>query len=404
MATQVSESIGHKPHVWAKFDWEDPMKLEEQLTEEERLIRDTAHQYARDRLMPRIIDAYNHELECPELIPEMGELGLLGATIHGYGCAGASYVAYGLIAREIEMIDSSYRSTLSVQSSLVMWPIYNYGSEDQRQRYLPRLATGELTGAFGLTEPDHGSDVGGMRSRARKVDGGYLLSGSKMWISNAPLADVMVVWAKDDEGVIRGFVLERGMEGLSTPRLKNKLSLRASVTGEIAMDNVFVPDENYLAGARGLGGPFGCLNNARYGIAWGTLGAAEFCWRAARSYALDRTQFGKPLASYQLVQKKLADMQSEIFIGYQSCLAMGRLMDRGECPPELTSMLKRNSTGKARDICRDARDIHGGNGITDEYHVMRHMMNMETTYTYEGTHDVHALILGRAQTGIQAFF
>ena len=404
MATQASEAVEHKPHVWAKFDWEDPMKLEEQLTEEERLIRDTARQYARDKLLPRIIEAYNKESESPELIPEMGELGFLGATIDGYGCAGASYVAYGLIAREIEMIDSSYRSSLSVQSSLVMWPIYNFGSEEQRQRYLPRLATGELIGAFGLTEPDHGSDAGGMRSRARKVDGGYILNGSKMWISNAPLADVLVVWAKDDEDVIRGFVLERGMEGLSTPRLKNKLSLRASVTGEIAMDNVFVPDDNYLAGARGLGGPFGCLNNARYGIAWGTLGAAEFCWRAARSYALDRTQFGKPLASYQLVQKKLADMQSEIFIGYQSCLAMGRLMDREECPPELISMLKRNSTGKARDICRDARDIHGGNGITDEYHVMRHVMNMETTYTYEGTHDVHALILGRAQTGIQAFF
>jgi glutaryl-CoA dehydrogenase len=285
-----------------------------------------------------------------------------------------------------------------------MWPIYNYGTETQRQKYLPKLATGESVGAFGLTEPDHGSDPGGMKTRAKKVDGGYRISGSKMWISNAPLADVFVVWAKDDEDVIRGYILERGMEGLSTPHLKNKLSLRASVTGEIAMDDVFVPDENWLPEARGLGGPFGCLNNARYGIAWGALGAAEVCWRAAREYALERTQFGKPLASFQLVQKKLADMQSEIFIGLQSALQMGRMMDDGTCAPELISMLKRNSTGKARDICRDARDIHGGNGITDEYHVMRHMMNMETIYTYEGTHDIHALILGRAQTGIQAFF
>jgi glutaryl-CoA dehydrogenase len=286
----------------------------------------------------------------------------------------------------------------------VMWPIYNYGTEAQREKYLPKLASGEWVGAFGLTEPDHGSDPGGMKTRAKKVDGGYSISGAKMWISNSPMADVFVVWAKDDEGVIRGYVLERGMEGLSTPKIKNKLSLRASTTGEIVMDNVFVPDENWLPEARGLGGPFGCLNNARYGIAWGALGAAEFCWRAARDYALERTQFGKPLASFQLVQKKLADMQTDIFIGYQSCLQMGRMMDEGTCSPELISMLKRNSTGKARDICRDARDIHGGNGITDEYHVMRHMMNMETIFTYEGTHDIHALILGRAQTGIQAFF
>ena len=404
MATTASRATGHSPRVWGKFDWEDPMKLDEQLTEDERIVRRTARQYAREKLMPRIVDAYNEQRVDQDIIPEMGRLGLLGSTIHGYGCAGVSYVAYGLIAREIEMVDSSYRSTLSVQSSLVMWPIYNYGTEEQRRKYLPGLASGESIGAFGLTEPDHGSDPGGMKTRAAKVDGGYRLNGSKTWISNAPIADVFVVWGKDDEGVIRGFILERGMEGLSTPKLHNKLSLRASVTGEVVMDNVFVPDENYLPEAHGLGGPFGCLNNARYGIAWGALGAAEFCWQAARGYALERTQFGKPLASYQLVQKKLADMQSEIFVGYQSCLRMGRMMDDGSCSPELISMLKRNSTGKARDICRDARDIHGGNGIMDEYHVMRHLMNMETIYTYEGTHDIHALILGRAQTGIQAFF
>ena len=400
----ATDAGGHSPRKWGTFNWEDPMALDGLLTEEERMVQETARQYAQDKLMPRIVDAYNEEREDPDLIPEMGELGLLGPTINGYGCAGVSYVSYGLIAREIEKVDSSYRSTLSVQSSLVMWPIYNYGTEAQREKYLPKLASGEWVGAFGLTEPDHGSDPGGMKTCAKKVDGGYCISGAKMWISNSPLADVFVVWAKDDEGTIRGYILERGMEGLSTPKLKNKLSLRASTTGEIVMDNVFVPDENWLPEARGLGGPFGCLNNARYGIAWGALGAAEFCWRAAREYALERTQFGKPLASFQLVQKKLADMQTDIFIGYQSCLQMGRMMDEGTCSPELISMLKRNSTGKARDICRDARDIHGGNGITDEYHVMRHMMNMETIFTYEGTHDIHALILGRAQTGIQAFF
>jgi len=404
MATNAFEAGGHTPRVWGKFNWEDPMALDSLLTEEERMVQETARQYAQEKLMPRIVKAYNEEKEDPDIIPEMGELGLLGPTIHGYGCAGVSYVSYGLIAREIEKVDSSYRSTLSVQSSLVMWPIYNYGTEAQREKYLPKLASGEWIGAFGLTEPDHGSDPGGMKTSAKKVDGGYQLNGAKMWISNSPLAQVFVVWAKDDEDVIRGFILERGMTGLSTPKLKNKLSLRASTTGEIVMDNVFVPDENFLPEARGLGGPFGCLNNARYGIAWGALGAAEFCWKAAREYALDRTQFGKPLASYQLVQKKLADMQTDIFIGLQSCLQMGRMMEDGSCAPELISMLKRNSTGKARDICRDARDIHGGNGITDEYHVMRHMMNMETIYTYEGTHDIHALILGRAQTGIQAFF
>ena len=403
MATKVESAGTHKPRKWGKFNWEDPLLLDSQLDDEERLVRDTARQYAREKLLPRIIEGYNNEEFHPEIIAELGELGFLGSTLHGYGCAGASYVCYGLIAREIEAVDSSYRSTLSVQSSLVMWPIYNYGSEEQRQKYLPKLATGEWVGAFGLTEPDHGSDPGGMTTRARSVDGGYLLKGSKMWISNSPIADVMVVWAKDDEGTIRGFILERGVDGLTTPKLTGKLSLRASITGEIVMDDVFVPEENKLPHARGLGGPFGCLNNARYGISWGALGAAEFCWHAAREYTLERTQFDRPLAANQLIQKKLADMQTEIAIGLQACLQLGRMMDDGSCSPEAISMLKRNSTGKARDIVRDARDMHGGNGIVDEYHVMRHLMNMETVVTYEGTHDIHALILGRAQTGIQAF-
>ena len=404
MATNPAEAAGAQtPRKWAKFNWEDPLLFESQLSEDERMVRDTARQYSQEKLLPRIIESYNKEEFDREIINEMGELGFLGSTIHGYGCAGVNYVCYGLIAREIEMIDSSYRSTLSVQSSLVMWPIYNYGTEEQREKYLPKLATGEWVGAFGLTEPDHGSDPGGMKTRAKSVDGGFSLTGSKMWISNSPIADVFVVWAKDDEDVIRGFILEKGMEGLSAPALKGKLSLRASVTGEIVMDNVFVPAENQLPHARGLAGPFGCLNNARYGISWGALGAAEFCWRAAREYTLDRTQFGRPLAANQLIQKKLADMQTEIFIGLQSCLQLGRMMDDGTCSPEAISMLKRNSTGKARDMIREARDMHGGNGIVDEYHVMRHLMNMETIYTYEGTHDIHALILGRAQTGIQAF-
>ena len=403
MATKVESASAHKPRKWGKFNWEDPLLLDSQLSDEERLVRDTARQYARDKLLPRIIEGYNNEEFHPEIIAELGELGFLGSTLHGYGCAGASYVCYGLIAKEIEAVDSSYRSTLSVQSSLVMWPIYNYGTEEQRQKYLPKLATGKSVGAFGLTEPDHGSDPGGMTTRAKSVDGGYLLKGSKMWISNAPIADVMVVWAKDDEGAIRGFILERGMEGLTTPKLTGKLSLRASITGEIVMVDVFVPEENKLPHARGLGGPFGCLNNARYGIAWGALGAAEFCWHAAREYTLERTQFDRPLAANQLIQKKLADMQTEISIGLQACLQLGRMMDDGSCSPESISMLKRNSTGKARDIVREARDMHGGNGIVDEYHVMRHLMNMETVVTYEGTHDIHALILGRAQTGIQAF-
>jgi glutaryl-CoA dehydrogenase len=333
----------------------------------------------------------------------MGALGLLGSTIHGYGCAGVNYVSYGLIAREIERVDSAYRSVLSVQSSLVMYPIYTYGSEAQRAKYLPRLASGEIVGCFGLTEPDHGSDPGSMTSRARRVDGGYRLSGSKTWITNAPIADVFVVWAKDDDGVIRGFLLERGMTGLAAPKIDGKFSLRASSTGMIAMDDVFVPEENLLPNARGLGGPFGCLNRARYGITWGALGSAEFCWHAARSYALERTQFDKPLAAMQLIQIKLADMQTEIALGLQSVLRLGRLMDAGTATPEMVSMLKRNSCGKALAVARTARDMHGGNGISDEYHVIRHVMNLEAVNTYEGTHDIHGLILGRAQTGLQAF-
>jgi glutaryl-CoA dehydrogenase len=389
--------------TWAAFNWEDPFLLEQQLTEEERLVRDTARSYAQEKLAPRIQQAYRNEQTDPVIFREMGELGLLGPTIDGYGCSGVSYVAYGLIAREIERIDSGYRSMMSVQSSLVMYPIYAYGSETQREKYLPRLATGEWIGCFGLTEPDHGSDPGGMITRARTVEGGYSLTGAKMWISNSPIADVFVVWAKNDEGKIRGFVLEKGMKGLSAPKIEGKLSLRASITGEIVMDEVFVPEENLLPNAQGLQGPMGCLNNARFGISWGALGAAEACWHAARQYVLDRKQFGKPLASNQLIQKKLADMQTEISLGLQGCLQAGRLKDRDALAPELISMLKRNSCGKALDIARMARDMHGGNGISDEYPVFRHMCNLETVNTYEGTHDVHALILGRAQTGIQAF-
>jgi glutaryl-CoA dehydrogenase len=334
---------------------------------------------------------------------EMGALGFLGSTIHGYGCAGVNYVSYGLVAREVERVDSGYRSAMSVQSSLVMHPIHAYGSEAQRQKYLPKLATGEWIGCFGLTEPDHGSDPGGMKTRAKKVEGGYVLTGAKMWITNSPIADVLVVWAKDDSATIRGFILEKGMKGLSAPKIEGKFSLRASITGEIAMDAVFVPDDNLLPNVAGLKGPFGCLNRARYGIAWGALGAAEFCWHRARSYTMDRKQFGRPLAANQLIQKKLADMQSEIAIGLQACLRVGRLMDEGRAAPEAISLIKRNSCGKALDIARAARDMHGGNGISDEYHVIRHVLNLEAVNTYEGTHDVHALILGRAQTGIQAF-
>ena len=367
------------------------------------MVAETARQYAQSKLMPRILEANRHEVFHREILTEMGELGMLGATIAGYGCAGVNNVCYGLIAHEIEQVDSSYRSALSVQSSLVMHPILEFGTEEQRLKYLPKLATGELVGCFGLTEPDFGSDAGGLRSRAVKVDGGWQVTGNKMWISNAPIADIFIIWAKDDAGDIRGFILEKGMKGLSANKIEGKFSLRASSTGEIAMDGVFVPEENQLPNAKGLGGPFGCLNNARYGIAWGALGAATFCWHAARTYTLDRKQFGRPLAANQLIQKKLVDMQTDISIGLQSCLRVGRLKDEGRAAPELISLVKRNSAGKALDIARAARDMHGGNGVSDEFHVIRHMMNLESVNTYEGTHDIHALILGRAQTGIQAF-
>ena len=379
------------------------MFLEQQLDDEERMIRDAAHEYCQQRLMPRILEAHRDEVFDREIMNEFGELGLLGATLpEDYGGAGVNYVSYGLVAREVERVDSGYRSAMSVQSSLVMYPIYAYGSEEQRQKYLPGLARGELVGCFGLTEPDAGSDPASMKTTATATDGGYRLKGAKMWITNSPIADVFVVWAKLD-GVIRGFILERGMDGLSTPKIDGKFSLRASVTGEIAMQDVFVPEENLLPNVEGLKGPFGCLTRARFGIAWGSMGAAEFCWHAARQYTLDRSQFGRPLAATQLVQKKLADMQTEITLGLQGCLRMGRLMDDGNCPVELVSLMKRNNCGKALDIARVARDMHGGNGVADEYHVIRHLMNLEAVNTYEGTHDIHALILGRAQTGIQAF-
>jgi glutaryl-CoA dehydrogenase len=395
-----------------KFDWEDPFHLDDQLDDDERAVRDAARQYCQDKLQTRVLMAARHETFDREIMSEMGALGLLGSTIEGYGCAGLNHVCYGLVAREVERVDSGYRSAMSVQSSLVMHPIHAYGSEAQRQKYLPRLATGEWVGCFGLTEPNHGSDPASMVTRARPVDGGYLLKGAKMWITNSPIADVFVVWAKlaDPDGKvggaesIRGFVLERGMKGLSSPKIEGKMSLRASVTGEIVMDDVFVPEAHLLPGVSGLKGPFGCLNKARYGIAWGALGAAEFCWHAARQYTLDRTQFGRPLAQNQLIQKKLADMMTEITLGLQGCLRVGRLLDEGRAAPEMISLIKRNSCGKALDVARTARDMHGGNGIHDEYHVIRHMINLETVNTYEGTHDVHALILGRAQTGLQAFF
>jgi glutaryl-CoA dehydrogenase len=386
------------------FSWEDPLLLEEELSEDERMVRDAARDYCQDQLMPRIVEAHRHERFDRAILSEMGALGLLGPTLpEAYGGANVSYVCYGLVAREIERVDSGYRSAMSVQSSLVMHPIFAYGSEAQRKKYLPSLARGETVGCFGLTEPDHGSDPGGMRSRATRVDGGWRLKGAKMWITNSPIADVMVVWAKDDDGTIRGFILERGMEGLSTPKIEGKFSLRASITGEIVMDDVFVPEDNILPNVKGLKGPFGCLNRARYGISWGALGAAEFCWHAARQYTLERKQFGKPLAANQLIQKKLADMQTEITLGLTACLRLGRMMDDGKAAPEAISMLKRNSCGKALDIARQARDMHGGNGVADEFHVIRHLMNLEAVNTYEGTHDIHALILGRAQTGIQAF-
>jgi glutaryl-CoA dehydrogenase len=384
------------------FNWQDPLLLEDELSSDEKMVRDSARAYAQDKLMPRVQSAFRSERFDREVMNEMGALGFLGSTISGYGCAGVNYVCYGLVARELERVDSGYRSSLSVQSSLVMGPINDFGTGEQKQKYLPKLATGEMIGCFGLTEPDHGSDAGGMKSRAKKVDGGYVLNGSKMWISNSPVADVMVVWAKLDD-TIRGFILERGMKGLTTPKIEGKFSLRASITGEIAMADVFVPEANLLPGVTGLRGPFTCLDNARYGIAWGALGAAEFCWHAARDYTLSRHAFGKPLAATQLVQKKLADMMTEITLGLHACLRLGRLKDEGRATPEMVSILKRNSTGKSLDIARMARDMHGGNGIVDEYHVIRHMMNLETVNTYEGTHDIHALILGRAQTGLAAF-
>jgi glutaryl-CoA dehydrogenase len=385
------------------FDWADPLLLDEALTEEERMVRDSARAYCQEKLLPRVLEANRHERFHREIMNEMGALGFLGATIEGYGCAGVSYVSYGLIAREVERVDSGYRSAMSVQSSLVMHPIYAFGSEVQRQKYLPKLASGEWVGCFGLTEPDHGSDPAGMTTRATAAPGGWRLSGAKMWITNAPIADVLVVWAKTEGEVIRGFILEKGMSGLSTPKIEGKFSLRASVTGEIVMDEVLVPEENLLPGVKGLRGPFSCLNSARYGIAWGTLGAAEFCWHAARNYTLERRQFGRPLAANQLIQKKLVDMQTEITLGLHACLRLGRLKDMGRDSPEMVSILKRNNCGKALDVARAARDMHGGNGIADEFHVIRHVMNLEAVNTYEGTHDIHALILGRAQTGIAAF-
>jgi glutaryl-CoA dehydrogenase len=387
-----------------QFQWDDPFFFEDQLEEEERLVRDTARDYAQEQLMPRVLEANRHERFDREIFNEMGELGFFGITQpEKYGGAELNYVSYGLVNREVERVDSGYRSMMSVQTSLVMHPIYAYGSEEQRMKYLPKLATGEWIGCFGLTEPDHGSDPGSMVTRADKTADGFLLTGNKMWISNSPVADVFVVWAKLD-GVIRGFILEKGMEGLSAPKIEGKFSLRTSITGEIVMDNVPVPEENLLPNVKGLGGPFGCLNKARFGISWGTIGAAEFCWHAARQYTLDRKQFGRPLAANQLIQKKLADMQTEITLGLQGVLRIGRLMDEDRCPPEDISMMKRNNAGKALDIARMSRDMHGGNGIVDEFHVIRHLMNLETVNTYEGTHDVHALILGRAQTGLQAFY
>jgi glutaryl-CoA dehydrogenase len=396
-----------KPNdIKASFRWDDALLLDDQLSDEERMVRDQAQAYCKEKLMPRVLHANRDEVLHREIMNEMGALGLLGATIDGYGCAGVNYVSYGLVAREVERVDSGYRSAMSVQSSLVMHPIYAYGNEAQREKWLPKLATGELVGCFGLTEPGAGSDPSSMITRATKVDGGYIVHGAKMWITNSPIADVFIVWAKDtsDNDTIRGFVLEKGMKGLSAPKIEGKFSLRASITGEIVMDQVFVPDAHLLPNVKGLKGPFGCLNKARYGISWGAMGAAEFCWMQSRQYTLDRMMFGKPLAATQLIQKKLADMQTEITLGLQGALRLGRLMDEGRATPEMISLMKRNNCGKALDIARVARDMHGGNGIADEYHVIRHAMNLEAVNTYEGTHDVHALILGRAQTGLNAFF
>ena len=389
----------------AQFNWVDPLLLEQQLTEEERMVRDSAASYCQEKLMPRVLESFRHEQTDASIFREMGELGLLGATIpEQYGGSGLNYVCYGLIAREVERVDSGYRSMMSVQSSLVMVPINEFGSEEQKQKYLPKLASGEYIGCFGLTEPDHGSDPGSMVTRAKKVDGGYKLNGAKMWITNSPIADVFVVWGKTEDDVIRGFILEKGWKGLSAPAIKGKVGLRTSITGQIVMEDVFVPEENLMPGVTGLKGPFTCLNSARYGISWGALGAAEFCWHTARQYTLDRKQFGRPLAQTQLIQKKLADMQTEITMALQGCLRLGRMKDEGTAAVEITSMMKRNSCGKSLDIARVARDMLGGNGISDEYGVIRHVVHLEVVNTYEGTHDVHALILGRAQTGIQAFF
>jgi len=391
------------------FQWNDAFLLNEQLSEDERAIVDAAHDFCQEKLQTRVLMAARHEKFDREIMNEFGSMGFLGSTIEGYGCTGLNYVSYGLVAREVERVDSGYRSAMSVQSSLVMHPINEYGSEAQRQKYLPKLATGEWVGCFGLTEPNHGSDPASMITRAKPVDGGFIMKGAKMWITNSPIADVFVVWAKlegegDGQSAIRGFILEKGMKGLTAPKIEGKMSLRASITGEIVMDDVFVPEENMLPNVSGLKGPFGCLNKARYGIAWGALGAAEDCWHRARQYTMDCVQFGRPLAQNQLIQKKLADMQTEISLGLQGCLRVGRLMDEGKAVPEMISLIKRNSCGKALDVARMARDMHGGNGIHDEYHVIRHMINLETVNTYEGTHDVHALILGRAQTGLQAFY
>jgi glutaryl-CoA dehydrogenase len=401
-AERTASAVAKKSR-FTPFKWDDVLRLDEQLTEDERAIRDAAHSYCQEKLFPRVLEGNRHERFDREIMNEFGEMGFLGATLEGYGCAGVSYVAYGLISREVERVDSGYRSAFSVQSSLVMYPIWAFGSDAQKNKFLPKLRTGEFIGCFGLTEPDGGSDPGSMRTRAKSSDGGYVLNGSKTWITNSPIADVFVVWAKDDAGDIRGFILEKGMQGLTAPKIEGKFSLRASTTGMIMMQDVFVPADNILPGVKGLRGPFGCLNNARYGIAWGALGAAEFCWHAARQYTLDRKMFGRPLAQTQLIQKKLADMQTEITLALQSVLRLGRLMDEHNAAPEMISLCKRNSCGKSLDIARVARDMHGGNGIVDEYHVIRHVMNLETVNTYEGTHDVHALILGRAQTGLNAF-
>ncbi len=399
----MNDAVNADKRRLASFDWQDALLFDGQLTEEERAIRDAAHAYCQEKLLPRVLLAHRHERFDREIMNELGALGFLGATLDSHGCAGVNYVSYGLVAREIERVDSGYRSAFSVQSSLVMYPIWAFGSDAQKDRYLPRLRTGEWVGCFGLTEPDAGSDPASMRTRARSVDGGFVLNGSKTWISNSPIADVFVVWAKDDAGDIRGFVLEAGMKGLIAPKIEGKFSLRASITGMVMMQDVFVPRDNMLPGVKGLRGPFSCLNNARYGIAWGALGAAEFCWHAARDYTMQRMMFGRPLAATQLIQKKLADMQTEITLGLQSVLRLGRLLDEHRAAPEMISLCKRNSCGKALEIARTARDMHGGNGIADEYHVIRHVLNLEAVNTYEGTHDVHALILGRAQTGLSAF-